>query len=148
MKNKISYPFRIDVQPGIPSANGNLYPLSVLKEAVKKYQDKIYTSCSFVRVNREKFPSEASFIDAGSVVCLITELKVKEKKFYGKLVFMKTDVGRELKRLVDSGKWQFKVELCGKGHVQLDAYRGCRVIQPGYELMGFLLKLSCGDQDV
>lgn len=99
-KNKQQYIKGIFMQSDIKNQNGRIYPFSVLKKQVKKFNEK------FVKQDRalgELGHPAGPTVNLDRVSHIITELQEDGKNFIGKAKIIDTPNGKIVKNLLESG---------------------------------------------
>ena len=99
-KNKQQYIKGIFMQSDIKNQNGRIYPFSVLKKQVKKFNEK------FVKQDRalgELGHPSGPTVNLDRVSHIITELQEDGKNFIGKAKIIDTPNGKIVKNLLESG---------------------------------------------
>lgn len=90
----------IFIQGQVKNRNGRIYPIDVLSEAVKKYDDDYIQK---KRALSELDHPESPTINLDRVSHIITELKQNGSNFIGKAKIMSTPMGNIAKNLIDEG---------------------------------------------
>lgn len=89
----------IFMQSEIKNRNGRIYPKSVLKEAVKAYQDKINGKIAVGELNHPDRPN----VDLTEACMLIESLEWEGNNIVGKAKVLDTPKGKIVKALIDGG---------------------------------------------
>ena len=126
---KKNYKIRgIFMQADIKNRNGRLYPMEVLDEEVKKYNEK------FIQQNRafgELGHPDGPTVNLERVSHMITSLKPDGKNFIGEAKIMDTPMGKIVKNLMDEGA---KLGVSSRGMGSLKQKDGANVVSDDFYL--------------
>ena len=118
----------IFMQADIKNRNGRLYPMEVLDEEVKKYNEK------FIQQNRafgELGHPDGPTVNLERVSHMITSLKPDGKNFIGEAKIMDTPMGKIVKNLMDEGA---KLGVSSRGMGSLKQRGGANVVSDDFYL--------------
>ena len=118
----------IFMQADIKNRNGRLYPMEVLDEEVKKYNEK------FIQQNRafgELGHPDGPTVNLERVSHMITSLKPDGKNFIGEAKIMDTPMGKIVKNLMDEGA---KLGVSSRGMGSLKQKDGANVVSDDFYL--------------
>ena len=118
----------IFLQGNIKNRNGRLYPMEVLDEEVKKYNEK------FIQQNRafgELGHPDGPTVNLERVSHMITSLKPDGKNFIGEAKIMDTPMGKIVKNLMDEGA---KLGVSSRGMGSLKQKGGANVVSDDFYL--------------
>ena len=118
----------IFMQADIKNRNGRLYPMEVLDEEVKKYNEK------FIQQNRafgELGHPDGPTVNLERVSHMITSLKPDGKNFIGEAKIMDTPMGKIVKNLMDEGA---KLGVSSRGMGSLKQKGGANVVSDDFYL--------------
>ena len=118
----------IFMQADIKNRNGRLYPMEVLDEEVKKYNEK------FIQQNRafgELGHPDGPTVNLERVSHMITSLKPDGKNFIGEAKIMDTPMGKIVKNLMDEGA---KLGVSSRGMGSLRQKGGANVVSDDFYL--------------
>ena len=118
----------IFMQADIKNRNGRLYPMEVLDEEVKKYNEK------FIKQNRafgELGHPDGPTVNLERVSHMITSLKPDGKNFIGEAKIMDTPMGKIVKNLMDEGA---KLGVSSRGMGSLKQKDGANVVSDDFYL--------------
>ena len=118
----------IFMQADIKNRNGRVYPMEVLDEEVKKYNEK------FIQQNRafgELGHPEGPTVNLERVSHMITSLKPDGKNFIGEAKIMDTPMGKIVKNLMDEGA---KLGVSSRGMGSLRQKGGANVVSDDFYL--------------
>ena len=118
----------IFMQADIKNRNGRLYPMEVLDEEVKKYNEK------FIQQNRafgELGHPDGPTVNLERVSHMITSLKPDGKNFIGEAKIMDTPMGKIVKNLMDEGA---KLGVSSRGMGSLKEKGGAAEVQKDFYL--------------
>ena len=118
----------IFMQADIKNRNGRLYPMEVLDEEVKKYNEK------FIQQNRafgELGHPDGPTVNLERVSHMITSLKPDGKNFIGEAKIMDTPMGKIVKNLMDEGA---KLGVSSRGMGSLGQKGGANVVSDDFYL--------------
>lgn len=121
---------------GVPNANGRIYPLPVLREAVDSLQETIKNRKLLGEFDH---PPDAK-IHLDRVSHLITKLWMEGDTVYGECeVLEKTIYGGQLKALLESGISSIGISSRGIGDMETTIYEGEEYykVLPGYSFVTF-----------
>ena len=118
----------IFMQADIKNRNGRIYPMEVLDEEVKKYNEK------FIQQNRafgELGHPDGPTVNLERVSHMITSLKPDGKNFIGEAKIMDTPMGKIVKNLMDEGA---KLGVSSRGMGSLKQRGGANVVSDDFYL--------------
>ena len=118
----------IFMQADIKNRNGRLYPMEVLDEEVKKYNEK------FIQQNRafgELGHPDGPTVNLERVSHMITSLKPAGKNFIGEAKIMDTPMGKIVQNLMDEGA---KLGVSSRGMGSLKQKDGANVVSDDFYL--------------
>ena len=118
----------IFMQADIKNRNGRVYPMEVLDEEVKKYNEK------FIQQNRafgELGHPDGPTVNLERVSHMITSLKPDGKNFIGEAKIMDTPMGKIVKNLMDEGA---KLGVSSRGMGSLKQKDGANVVSDDFYL--------------
>ena len=118
----------IFMQADIKNRNGRLYPMEVLDEEVKKYNEK------FIQQNRafgELGHPDGPTVNLERVSHMITSLEPDGKNFIGEAKIMDTPMGKIVKNLMDEGA---KLGVSSRGMGSLKQKGGANVVSDDFYL--------------
>ena len=118
----------IFMQADIKNRNGRLYPMEVLDEEVKKYNEK------FIQQNRafgELGHPDGPTVNLERVSHMITSLKPDGKNFIGEAKIMDTPMGKIVQNLMDEGA---KLGVSSRGMGSLKQKGGANVVSDDFYL--------------
>ena len=118
----------IFMQADIKNRNGRVYPMEVLDEEVKKYNEK------FIQQNRafgELGHPDGPTVNLERVSHMITSLKPDGKNFIGEAKIMDTPMGKIVKNLMDEGA---KLGVSSRGMGSLRQKGGANVVSDDFYL--------------
>ena len=118
----------IFMQADIKNRNGRVYPMEVLDEEVKKYNEK------FIQQNRafgELGHPDGPTVNLERVSHMITSLKPDGKNFIGEAKIMDTPMGKIVKNLMDEGA---KLGVSSRGMGSLRQKGGAKVVSDDFYL--------------
>jgi hypothetical protein len=116
-----------------PNRNNRVYPMNVLREAVKTYHDNfISKNRSLGELNHNSIPG----VDLTKVSHMITTLKENGDYFYGKAKILNTPMGKIAQGLIDEGV------ILG---VSSRALGSVKPTNEGYSVVGSDLVINCVD---
>ena len=118
----------IFMQADIKNRNGRLYPMEVLDEEVKKYNN------NFIQQNRafgELGHPDGPTVNLERVSHMITSLKPDGKNFIGEAKIMDTPMGKIVKNLMDEGA---KLGVSSRGMGSLRQKGGANVVSDDFYL--------------
>lgn len=116
-----------------PNRNNRVYPMNILREAVKKYTENFISSKrSLGELNHNSIPG----VDLTKVSHMITSLKENGKYFYGKARILNTPMGKIAQGLIDEGV------ILG---VSSRALGSVKPTNEGYSVVGPDLIINCVD---
>lgn len=116
-----------------PNRNNRVYPMEILREAVKTYTDNFISSKrSLGELNHNSVPG----VDLTKVSHMITSLKENGNYFYGKARILNTPMGKIAQGLIDEGV------VLG---VSSRALGSVKPTNEGYSVVGPDLVINCVD---
>jgi hypothetical protein len=116
-----------------PNRNNRVYPMEILREAVKTYTDNFINSKrSLGELNHNSVPG----VDLTKVSHMITSLKENGNYFYGKARILNTPMGKIAQGLIDEGV------VLG---VSSRALGSVKPTNEGYSVVGPDLVINCVD---
>jgi hypothetical protein len=116
-----------------PNRNNRVYPMEILREAVKTYTDNFINSKrSLGELNHNSVPG----VDLTKVSHMITSLKENGNYFYGKARILNTPMGKIAQGLIDEGV------VLG---VSSRALGSVKPTNEGYSVVGSDLVINCVD---
>ncbi len=116
-----------------PNRNNRVYPMEILREAVKTYNDNfIQSKRSLGELNHNSIPG----VDLTKVSHMITSLKENGNYFYGKARILNTPMGKIAQGLIDEGV------VLG---VSSRALGSVKPTNEGYSVVGPDLVINCVD---
>ena len=116
-----------------PNRNNRVYPMEILREAVKTYTDNFINSKrSLGELNHNSIPG----VDLTKVSHMITSLKENGNYFYGKARILNTPMGKIAQGLIDEGV------VLG---VSSRALGSVKPTNEGYSVVGPDLVINCVD---
>lgn len=112
-QKKLKETLSFNIQADVPTPNGNIYPKAVLKKAIADYKKhKVKSRMSICEIKKGPYEGICAL---GFIVEDIT--MNNDGKVTGKIKTLETDCGKELKKILKSGK---KVKLTIDGVGQID----------------------------
>lgn len=112
------------------NANGRIYPKKLLEREVKRIASAIKSRQVIGELDHPDQPA----IKLDRVSHIITDIKMDGNSVYGTLETTKTEKGRELKGLIESGI-KLGISSRGVGSLKEDSNAGASIVQDDYELL-------------